>query len=345
MERDPGLETRPDFTSPHYDPLRALIVNTGATEEQAITQLTNAWNQENQARKETWDRQVEEDQQAANEAERQAREQEQDELATARREREKKRPKINDFDLNSSVGSYITPRPSTYAINKLENFDYVELFYFTREGCLDALNNQRTEADDAYGLSKIGDLVSFRSISAVRASKNAIQDIDLTWTQMTYAKTSYLQHLDKAGWPPKHIDALAHFFIALEASPFRGRSHGEKILITYQARVRRHWHDRLKQEGDGGFNIAIIDLSLLETISNEIWDVVHAEHKREVRRLLPPPFFLQSRTNTTHFTPPPYSYLQPPTLLHSRLSCHTGTIPLSSTLGLTLRPCFPTLGS
>ena len=96
-----------------------------------------------------------------------ARELEQDELDTARRERENKRPKINDFDANSSVGSYITPRLSTYTINKLENFDYVELFYFTREGCLDTQSNLRMEADDAYGLSKIGDFVSFRSISAV----------------------------------------------------------------------------------------------------------------------------------------------------------------------------------
>ena len=104
---------------------------------------------------------------------------------------------------------------------------------------------------------------------------------------MTYAKTSYLQHLGSAGWPKKHVDALAHFFIALEASSFRGRTHGEKILIIYQARVRCHchWHDRLKQEGDGGFNIAIIDLGLLETISNEVWDVVHTENKREMQSI------------------------------------------------------------
>ena len=237
-------------------------------------------------RKEAWQQQVEEDQQAADEAEHLAREQELDELATAHHEHEKKKPKINNFNINSSVGSYITPHPSTYAINKLENFDYVKLFYFTQEGCLDALNNQCTEADDTYRLSKIGDIISFRSISVIWASKNVIQDVDLTWAQMRYAKMSYLQHLGKAGWPQKHIDALTHFFIALKASPFRGRSHGEKILITYQAWVRHHWHDQLKQEGDGGFNIAIIDLSLLEMISNEIWDMVHVENKREVSHQL-----------------------------------------------------------
>ena len=271
----------------HYDMLRTLLVNAGATEEDALTQITNAWQQENEARRAAWDHQVEEDQLAQEETDRLAREQEQDEQEAARREREKKKSKMNDFDTNRSVGGFITPRPSTFATNKLENFDYIELFYFTREGCLDAMSSQRTEADDTFGLSKMGDLVSLRSISALRASKNVIQDVDLTWNQLTYAKTSYLQHLGKAGWPQKHVDALAHFFIALESSPFRGRTHGEKILITYQAKVRRHWHDQLKLDDGGGFNIALIDNKLLETISNELWDVAHAENRKEVSPTLP----------------------------------------------------------
>ena len=167
IKRDPGLNICPDFASPHYGPLRNLLTGAGATEEEALTSLTESWNQENQARREAWERQVEEDQQMADEVDHLARELEQDELDTAHCEREKKRPKINDFDVNSSVGSYITPRPSTYTINKLESFDYVKLFYFTREGCLDAQSNLCTEADDAYGLSKISDFISFRSISAV----------------------------------------------------------------------------------------------------------------------------------------------------------------------------------
>jgi hypothetical protein len=61
IERDPGLETCPNFASPHYDPLHILITNMGATEEEAIAQLAEAWNQENQARKEAWEQQVEED--------------------------------------------------------------------------------------------------------------------------------------------------------------------------------------------------------------------------------------------------------------------------------------------
>jgi hypothetical protein len=283
IEQDPHLEVCPDYASIHYTPFRDLIINTGATQEEAVVQMVGAWQQENEARREAWNQQLEEDQNALVENERLLREQEEQEQELARRKREKKKPKINNFDTNRLVGSFITPRPSTYALNKLESFEYVELFYFTREGCLDAQTNQRTEADDAYGLTRVGEVLSFKSISAIRASKNVIQDVNLTWSQLTYAKTSYLQHVGKAGWPQKHAEALTHFFIALEASPFRSQANGEKILITYQAQVRRHWHDRLKQEGDGGFNIALIDNGLLESISNEIWDIVYADNKKEAR--------------------------------------------------------------
>jgi hypothetical protein len=155
-----------------------------------------------------------------------------------------------------------------------------------------------------------------------------------------YAKTSYLQHLGNAGWPKKHINTLAHFFIALEASSFHGRTHGEKILIIYQAHVRCHWHDRLKQEGDRGFNIAIINLRLLETISNEVWDVVHTENKREVS----PPcslFPIQGchANNTTRLFPSPHLLLPPLIMLHPQSSCPTGMLHLVGYTQLMLHPC------
>ena len=36
------------------------------------------------------------------------------------KEIEKKKPKINDFDSQQSVGSFIIPCPSTFALNKLD---------------------------------------------------------------------------------------------------------------------------------------------------------------------------------------------------------------------------------
>lgn len=285
IERDPHLEVCPDFSTAHYNALRTLIVNTGATAEEATGQMRQAWELQNAEKRELWILQAEADKQARDEVERLAKEQENQEKELARRERDKKRPRLADFDSNRMVGSYIAPRPSTYALNKLENFEYVELYYFTKEGCIDALNNHHSEASDAYGLTRVGDTVGLRQVAAVKSSKNVIQDADLSWNQMTYAKASYIQHAAKAGWPEKHVDALVHFFIGIETSAFRVRSHGEKVLLQYQARVRRHWQDCLKREEGATFNIALIDNRLLESISNEVWDAAHAENKREVSNL------------------------------------------------------------
>jgi hypothetical protein len=55
IKRDPRLKVCPDFAGPHYDPLHTLITNTGATEEEAVAQLTQVWNLENYTRKEAWE--------------------------------------------------------------------------------------------------------------------------------------------------------------------------------------------------------------------------------------------------------------------------------------------------
>lgn len=280
--RDPHSEVCPDFSTAHFDVLRTLIVNAGATEEEATGQMRQAWEHQNAEQCEVWNQQVKANNLLRDEADRRAQEEEEEERKLARREKEKKKPKLADFDSERMVGSFIAPRPSTYALSKLDAQEYLKLYYFTLEGCRDALNNQHSEASDAFGLTKIGDTVGLRQVAAVRLSKNVIHDADLKWKQMTYAKTSFLQHASLAGWPKKHVDALAHFFVGIESSPFRTRKHGEQILLLYQARVRRHWQDCLKRDDGSAFNIALIDDRLLQTISNKVWDAVNAENLQEV---------------------------------------------------------------
>ncbi|KAJ7587665.1 hypothetical protein C8J56DRAFT_786447, partial [Mycena floridula] len=44
-------------------------------------------------------------------------------------------------------------RPSSYAIDKLEKYGYIELWYFTPEGCEDGALSQRSLDTKQYGLS------------------------------------------------------------------------------------------------------------------------------------------------------------------------------------------------
>ena len=52
---------------------------------------------------------------------------------------------------------------------------------------------------------------------------------------------------------------------------FRSRQH-EELVILYQPRVKRDWHDKLKLKL--AYNIAHINEGLLRSISEELWEFV-----------------------------------------------------------------------
>ena len=185
---DPHLEVMPDHAGPHYDLLRNTLVQNGMTVEQALQALNDSWTQNHNARTLAWDQQVADDALAAQNVAQGQQDQPQDPqdppqpLAEEERvEGEKKKLKMKDFDDALSVGNYIAPRPSQYALSRLEDFEYVELWYFTPEGCSDATQLQTTQHDDAFGLTKVDEFVTLKSISSVKASKNVVADADLTF--------------------------------------------------------------------------------------------------------------------------------------------------------------------
>lgn len=286
ITKNPHLENIPNHAEPHYDDIRTILINTGITNEQAIETLNASWTRSHEGRVQAWDQQVLEDEAALQEELRLAQEQEDQqraqrelELENEKQESEKKKPRMNDFDENTSVNDFIGPRPSAYALRRLAEFEYAELWYFTQEGCADAMH-QQTQSEDTFGLTKVDDMVSFRPVSALKASKSVVQDVDLSWRQMEIAKTTLIQHITKCGWAQKAVTTLAQFFMNLEVHHFRQRAYGEHALLIYQARVRRNWHDQLKL--GKGFNIAIINETLLQAIHREIVDKKQAEALDEV---------------------------------------------------------------
>ncbi|KAF8149509.1 hypothetical protein B0H34DRAFT_189792 [Crassisporium funariophilum] len=292
LARDPNLDVCPDFAAEPFEPMRALLRNNGLTEEAAITSLKDAWTEHNRQLRERWDREAE-DRQAEAEAtarrelaERERQQQEppvqQQEVDEERPDREKKmRSKLKAFNPEVSVANVLAPRPSSYALNKLSNFEYCELWYFTQEGCEEAQRTHRTEADDSFGMSKIGELVTLRPVASVQASKRALQDNNLSWEQFHYAHRSFVKYVIKTGWPDEHTQALVRFFIELENSPYIDREHGKQIVLTYQARVRRSWMDAMKDSDQMVFNIALINNDLMESISREIQCTVTADLNRQ----------------------------------------------------------------
>ncbi|KAF8216350.1 hypothetical protein K438DRAFT_1953303 [Mycena galopus ATCC 62051] len=269
VARNPELDLCPDFAGPVFQAARTAIVATAANKTNAdvVSDLTAAWQTDWDAKKIAWDQQEIADKavrdaatQAANDEATRKQAELDAEAAAEKREADKKKPKLNDFD--------------TFALRKLERFEYIELWYFTREGCDDAAASaaNRTINEDAFALTKVDDVVGLRPASSFSASRKVVKDIDLTWDQLSFAKNSMLSHMTKLAWPAKHVESLADFWYSLETHPTRSLLHGDQIVLTYQSEVRIEWHDCLRR--DQGFNIASINDNLMRRASDKVWDTV-----------------------------------------------------------------------
>jgi hypothetical protein len=283
---DPSLETCPDFDDPIFDVVRqALVENLAITDDLATQRLAETWTQHNNTRKEAWAAQQQADQlerEQEEEAQRLAREeelrQEREAAEAEQRELDRKKPKMSDFNRNRPAPDFLFPLPASFAINKLENFEYVELWYFTADGCAEAARHHRTVAEEAFGLTQKDSIISIKPLSSYRASNRVVRDQDLTWRQFETAKTAFLIHATKAGWPKEHREALATCWRDLETHEYRDRSHGERMLLLYQARIRKEWHDSMKRQDS--FNIALFNDTLLRSISDEVWHQVKEEESK-----------------------------------------------------------------
>ncbi|KAG2100881.1 hypothetical protein BD769DRAFT_1676888 [Suillus cothurnatus] len=246
---DPSLEVRPDFEGNLYEDIRNdLIAATGATVEESGIDTQ------------------EEEERLAKEVE----------TENEHLEAEKKKPKMNGFITTASVGDSIAPRPSQYAIQKLNNFEYVELWYFSPEGCKEAMKTSRSIADDMFSLTKLDNHLSIRPSSTFKASRSALPDHELMFSTFLRAKNLFLTHANMAKWPQTHLDALVLFFWHLKNHAIRNNSEiGDMVILHYASCVHLNWHDQLKR--DEGFNIGIINETLLRTINEEIWDQIRSK--------------------------------------------------------------------
>ena len=267
---DPTQAICPEFEGPAWNFMRQSIINMHQgpqplTAEEATQQLTDAWALDNATKLAAWNIQLDQDQVVQAEQEKVACEQEEaqriqheKDAEEQRKEAEKKKPKLNSFDVNRSVGDWIEPRPAPYALNKINSLEYVELDYFTIRGCRDATTNSSRSTDhNMFGFSQHEGAIAIRPLAAQRASRNIRNDEELSWEEMLDAKNTMLYFMAQSGmWPDKHAESLAAFFVGLELHPRRLQPNGKKALLMYQSHVRQEWFSALKR--DQGFNIEII---------------------------------------------------------------------------------------
>src|SRR6266545_607389 len=164
---DPTKDECPSYDDEDFEAVRELIIaghqgQIALTNDGAVEKLKTAWQKAQEKKVASWNEQVLQDQTAREDEERIEKELEAQRLQEkekededARREAERKKPKINDFDPDLVVPGHITPHPSSYALNKIKNLQYVELDYFTIKGCNKALLEcEMTSNHDTLGLTR-----------------------------------------------------------------------------------------------------------------------------------------------------------------------------------------------
>ena len=296
---DPAQEICPPYGDQQWEIVRQMIINghQGAlplTPEEAAQHLKDAWTRDRDIRAIAWNAQVEQDQAEQEEQGRIARE-EQDarraqlerEAEEQRRETEKKKPKFSDFDQNRHIPSFIKPRPAQYALNKISALEYVELDYFSLQGCNEATASSLSTNQDAFSLVQVDGAFTIRP-NTQRASRNIRRDEDLPWEEMVQAKNMMLEYIaDSKAWSNRHAEALAGFFCALELHPRTLQPNGKQVLLRYQAKARREWYLALQR--NEGFNIEVIGEELLhslaETVNAEIAEKLAEKRFEEVGKV------------------------------------------------------------
>jgi hypothetical protein len=270
---DPTQAVCPGFEDPEWDFVRQSLIHTHKgdlplTAEEATQLIKDTWTREIDNKVAAWNAQLEQDRaeqvkqdQRAREEEEAQRAQREKEAEEQRREVERRKPKLNPFDPNRQAPSWIEPRPSPFALNKIDSLEYIELDYFLVGECKEAL------AD---------------------SSRNIRSDEDLSWVEMLDAKNTMLHFMAKSGvWLTAHVESMAAFFVALQLHPQRFHPNGKKALLLYQSQVRQEWFSDLKR--NEAFNIEIIREDSLRNCAEIINDRIREKEMEQVRASHPAP--------------------------------------------------------
>ncbi|TFK24776.1 hypothetical protein FA15DRAFT_740466 [Coprinopsis marcescibilis] len=138
IHHNPHNIVEPNWALQRWQGLLAPQVGPGNALEQVTDRFWEAWRQEHQENLTAWDAQVADDERIVQERALQQQEEEEQNRGAEARAQEEKKPKLKPIAPNRAVSTTPLPQPLQYAINKVESFKYIELYYFTLEGHAEA---------------------------------------------------------------------------------------------------------------------------------------------------------------------------------------------------------------
>jgi hypothetical protein len=186
----------------------------------------------------------------------------------AREEKEAKRIKIARPVVGSRPSDKQVLRPSAWAISRLEAYKMHYLDYYTVKGMKRALAYRKTRDNtdlDVDGPKMGGGWQAVNTAGA--ADKEARPDKDLSWSEMTYAKSGWIGGMEKAGYESWVCDSWSLAFGTLDnLTAFRHDDVLEdRIIVNYIADIREEWYENIRTESPN-FDPGVISYAKLKSI-------------------------------------------------------------------------------
>ncbi|KAF8880732.1 hypothetical protein BD779DRAFT_1547673 [Infundibulicybe gibba] len=291
IEADPATEVCPNFMQPVFQTARTSMIENQnlpdiQTHEDAAQELANAWSEDNAERCEAYAAQQDALERERLDLELQARDAQRQESQQPPRNHtpppqppcqpepedqpaptQRKRVAPPTVRRDRMISSTLPSRPSQFAINKVQNYEYVDLWYFTPDGYAEAARQAKATDNEGFTLAG-GESGEHLGLKAMTTASNAILDEVLPWNVFTDTRQEYLDFLASVEWPERLYADMATFFAHIETHRIRKTDAGKRALLEYQAQARRDWHDSIKRNGET-FDLAAINEELLKIIADE----------------------------------------------------------------------------
>jgi hypothetical protein len=291
---DPGLLECPDFASPTYAAARVPFVNLNVTEEQAVQLLKDVWTAGNEADKNRWQVQNDEDNalraeqlRLRSEAE-DLRAQTQIEEAETLRKEEMRKNKSKYLPIPDRDVPTIAPvMASNYAVRKMEKGLYVELWYYTNAGLEEAVRNSNTVDDEVMVMLRLPNgSTSWVPAAATRTTSAVVDDKNILWEDFCQAAPQMIVAMEEADWLQEHVAMLAKFWGNLQIHELRSSRDplDQKTLIVYQAEQHRLWHLAIGSP-QGAYNLSRINEEVMRNTKEKVyWDERRSkDYERDLR--------------------------------------------------------------
>ena len=133
--------------------------------------------------------------------------------------------------------NFLDVRPARHILKRLEQREYVELWYFTVAGCKDAAARDLAALADTFSLINTDKGLLLQDAGAAIGSPKVLKDKLLSHQEWSEGKTRIVDCMEDLGWDTYKVKELATFFFNLDLHPMKSEPYGFQAILRYQERV------------------------------------------------------------------------------------------------------------